>query len=66
MHMELVLAPEDAPELAARVAGIGAPASWRIRRGRGVVTWKSIDGVLTLFAGWARVGECPGAWSRGW
>ena len=40
--------PEDAAELAARVAEIGAPASWRIRRGRGVVTWKSIDGVLTL------------------
>jgi len=48
MHLELVVAPEDAPELVDRVARIGAPASWRIRRGRGVVTWKSIDGVLTL------------------
>ena len=48
MHLELVVAPDDAPELVDRVAVIGAPASWRIRRGRGVVTWKSIDGVLTL------------------
>ncbi len=48
MHLELVVGPVDAEELVARVAGIGAPAAWRIRRGRGVVTWKSIDGVLTL------------------
>lgn len=48
MHLELVVDPADAEELVARVAAIGAPASWRIRRGRGVVTWKSIDGVLTL------------------
>jgi DNA-binding MarR family transcriptional regulator len=48
MHLELVVAPEDAAELVDRVAAIGAPAAWRIRRGRGVVTWKSIDGVLTL------------------
>ena len=49
MHLELVVDPaEDAPSWSARVAAIGAPAAWRIRRGRGVVTWKSIDGVLTL------------------
>ena len=48
MHLELVVAPEDAAEFVDRVAAIGAPASWRIRRGRGVLTWKSIDGVLTL------------------
>jgi DNA-binding transcriptional regulator WhiA len=48
MHLELVVAPEEAPDVAERVAGIGAPAGWRLRRGRGVVTWKSIEGVLTL------------------
>ncbi len=48
MHLELVVDAAEAPELAERVGGIGAPAGWRIRRGRGVVTWKSIDGVLTL------------------
>lgn len=48
MHLELVVEPEEAAELVGRVAAFGAPAAWRIRRGRGVVTWKSIDGVLTL------------------
>jgi hypothetical protein len=48
IHLELVVDPAEAPELAARVGAIGAPAGWRVRRGRGVVTWKSIDGVLTL------------------
>jgi hypothetical protein len=40
-HLEFVLAPDDAPILAARLADVGLPASWRIRRGRGVVTWKN-------------------------
>jgi DNA-binding protein WhiA len=40
-HLEFVLAPEDAPLLAARLADVGLPGSWRIRRGRGVVTWKN-------------------------
>ena len=42
-HLEFVLAPDDAPILARRVTEAGLPASWRIRRGRGVVTWKSGD-----------------------
>ena len=40
--------PDEAPELAARLATIGWPASWRLRRGRGVVTWKSGEAVGTF------------------
>lgn len=48
MHLELVVDPDEAPELALRTAALGAPAAWRIRRGKGVVTWKSVEGVVTL------------------
>ena len=44
-HLEFVVDPEEAPILAARLAEIELPASWRIRRGRGVVTWKSAASV---------------------
>ncbi len=44
-HLEFVLDPDDAPLLARRLVGFDLPASWRIRRGRGVVTWKSGDTV---------------------
>jgi hypothetical protein len=44
-HLEFVVAPEEAPELARRLRSVDLPASWRIRRGRGVVTWKSGDTV---------------------
>jgi DNA-binding transcriptional regulator WhiA len=44
-HLEFVVGPDDAPVLARRLTGIDLPASWRIRRGRGVVTWKSGDTV---------------------
>jgi hypothetical protein len=47
-HLEFVVEPDEAPILAARVAEVGLPASWRIRRGRGVVTWKSADTVGTF------------------
>lgn len=40
-HLEFVLEPEDAPRLAAHLREVGLPASWRLRRGLGVVTWKS-------------------------
>jgi len=40
-HLEFVVGPAAAPVLAARVSDAGLVASWRIRRGRGVVTWKS-------------------------
>ena len=42
-HLEFVVPPDEAPELAARLAQVGLPASWRIRRGLGVVTWKSAE-----------------------
>lgn len=47
-HLEFVVEADEAPLLAARVAEVGLPASWRIRRGRGVVTWKSADTVGTF------------------
>jgi DNA-binding protein WhiA len=47
-HLEFVLEPGEAPILASRLATIGLPASWRLRRGRGVVTWKSADTVGTF------------------
>ena len=44
-HLEFVVTPDEAPILAARLDGAGMPASWRLRRGRGVVTWKGSDTV---------------------
>lgn len=44
-HLEFVVTPDEAPVLAARLAELDLPASWRIRRGRGVVTWKSAASV---------------------
>jgi DNA-binding transcriptional regulator WhiA len=42
-HLEFVVGAGEAPVLAGRLADAGLPASWRTRRGRGVVTWKSGD-----------------------
>jgi DNA-binding protein WhiA len=42
-HLEFVVEPADAPVLAARLTAAGLPASWRLRRRRGVVTWKNGD-----------------------
>jgi WhiA C-terminal HTH domain/WhiA LAGLIDADG-like domain len=47
-HLEFVVPPDEAPELAARLAEIELPASRRIRRGRGVVTWKGAEAVGTF------------------
>ncbi len=47
-HLEFVVPPAEAPVLAARLEGLGMPASWRIRRGRGVVTWKNADTIGTF------------------
>ena len=44
-HLEFVVDAEDAKPLAGRLRTLGMPASWRVRRGRGVVTWKSSDTV---------------------
>jgi DNA-binding transcriptional regulator WhiA len=48
-HLEFVVAPAEGPALVAKLAEFGLPASWRIRRGRGVVTSKSGDAVGTFF-----------------
>jgi DNA-binding transcriptional regulator WhiA len=47
-HLEFVVPPDEAAVLAARLEGLGMPASWRLRRGRGVVTWKSADTIGTF------------------
>ena len=47
-HLEFVVQPEDALTLVARLADIGMPASWRVRRGRGVVTSKNGEAVGTF------------------
>ena len=47
-HLEFIVEPADAPLLAERLAELGLPASWRLRRGRGVVTWKSAEAVGTF------------------
>jgi DNA-binding transcriptional regulator WhiA len=47
-HLEFVVPAPEAPVLAARLAEVGLPASFRVRRGRGVVTWKSGDTVGTF------------------
>jgi DNA-binding protein WhiA len=47
-HLEFVVDVAEAPVLAARLGEIGLPASWRVRRGRGVVTWKGADTVGTF------------------
>jgi DNA-binding protein WhiA len=55
-HLELVVAPHEAPVLAARLATAGMPPSWRVRRGRGVVTWKSAETVHVVLR---RIGAGP-------
>ena len=49
-HLEFVVPIDDAPVLARRLGDVGLPASWRVRRGHGVVTWKSAESI-TAFLG---------------
>jgi len=44
-HLEFVVPASEAPLLASRLDEEGLPSAWRLRRGRGVVTWKSADTV---------------------
>jgi len=44
-HLEFVVPAAEAPLLAARLEREELPAAWRLRRGRGVVTWKNADTV---------------------
>jgi hypothetical protein len=46
MHLEFTVPVDEAPVLSERLAGVGLPASWRIRRRRGVVTWKGAEHVV--------------------
>ncbi len=56
-HLEFVVPAREAPVLAARLGELDLPASWRLRRGRGVVTWKSAETVTTFLG---RIGAGPG------
>jgi DNA-binding transcriptional regulator WhiA len=47
-HLEFVVDADEAPTLAVRLDEVGLPASWRVRRGKGVVTWKSAEAVGTF------------------
>lgn len=42
-HLEIVVPADEAPRLATNLGAAGMPASWRIRRGSGVLTWKSAE-----------------------
>ena len=47
-HLEFLVDPEEAERLALLLAQLGLPATWRVRRGRGVVTWKGSETVVTF------------------
>lgn len=47
-HLEFVVPADEAAVLGGRLEEVGLPASWRLRRGRGVVTWKSAEAVGTF------------------
>ena len=47
-HLEFTVDPAEAPDLAARLTEAGLPVSWRMRRGRGVVTSKNGEAVGTF------------------
>jgi cell division protein WhiA len=47
-HLELVVAADALDSMARRVAGLGYPAGTRVRRGRGVLTWKEAETIISL------------------
>jgi hypothetical protein len=47
-HLEFVVPVDEAPTLAGRLAELGLTASSRVRRARGVVTWKSAERILAF------------------
>jgi hypothetical protein len=55
LHLEFVVPRAEAPVLAARLSSVGLPAGLRVRRGRGVVTWKSANDIGT-FLRWINAG----------
>jgi hypothetical protein len=64
-HLELVVDPDLAPVLVRRLSAMGLPGSWRHRRGRGVVTWKSIERILALLSRLGATASVLEAESRG-
>jgi hypothetical protein len=54
-HLEFVVPLDEGPVLAARLAAAGLPAGVRVRRGRGVVTWKGGEAIGT-FLRWIGAG----------
>jgi DNA-binding protein WhiA len=47
-HLELVVPPAEADELARRLEEVGFPAPLRPRRGRAVATWKRTDTIIAF------------------
>lgn len=47
-HLEFVVPADEAESLCLHLGEMDLPASWRLRRGRGVVTWKSAETVGTF------------------
>ena len=47
-HLEFVLPSGEAGGLCEQLAQFEMPATWRVRRSRGVVTWKSVETVTTF------------------
>lgn len=56
LHLEFVVSPQESVVLGARLASVGLPAGVRVRRGRGVVTWKGTDEIGT-FLRWVGAGS---------
>ncbi len=54
-HLEFVVPMDEAPVLAGRLAAVGLRAGVRVRRGRGVVTWKGGEAIGT-FLRWIGAG----------
>jgi len=48
VHLELVVDEADLATMARRLAAMGLPAGARTRRGRGVLTWKSVDTITEM------------------
>jgi DNA-binding protein WhiA len=47
-HLELLVEPAEIERLEQFVAALGFPCGARLRRGRGVLTWKSAEAILAL------------------
>ena len=48
IHLEVVVPVEEMERLGQQLADVGLPANARIRRGRGVLTWKGSEPVISF------------------